>query len=169
MKFGNHCMARLLSGSCLVAMFATAPLSLSFEDGSGLLRLDASLAHARGGDDDGGDHDGRDDGGRGDDDDDDDGDDHGGRGDDDDDDRGRHGGRGQDDDDHGRHGAHHTVGLAEGVAKFESSGSEIEAVFTDGTKVEIENGRYERKNAAGRTVEERRATQADIDQLMALR
>jgi hypothetical protein len=55
------------------------------------------------------------------------------------------------------------------VAKFKSSGSEIEAVFTDGTKVEIENGRYERKNAAGRTVEERRATQADIDQLMALR
>ncbi len=41
--------------------------------------------------------------------------------------------------------------------------------YADGSREEIEGGRYERKNAAGRTIEERPATEADIDRLLALR
>lgn len=51
--------------------------------------------------------------------------------------------------------------------KVERSANEIEVRYSDGTKEEIEYGRYERKNAAGRTVEQRPATQADIDRLSA--
>lgn len=52
--------------------------------------------------------------------------------------------------------------------KIERSTAGIEVSYSDGTREEIENGRYERKNAAGRTVEQRPATQADIDRLAAL-
>ncbi len=55
-----------------------------------------------------------------------------------------------------------------GVAKTEVFGNNIEVTFADGTKEEIENGIFERKNAAGRTVEERPATQADFDRLAAI-
>ena len=41
----------------------------------------------------------------------------------------------------------------------------IEATFSDGSRVEIENGRFERKDANGRTVEERQATAADLERL----
>ena len=50
-------------------------------------------------------------------------------------------------------------------AKVEISRNGIEVVYRDGTKEEIENGRYERKDANGRTVEERPATQADVNRL----
>jgi hypothetical protein len=51
------------------------------------------------------------------------------------------------------------------AARVEIGANGIEVVYSDGTKEEIENGRYQRKDAAGRTVEERPATQADIDRL----
>lgn len=54
------------------------------------------------------------------------------------------------------------------AVKVERSAAGIEVSYSDGTREEIENGRYERKNAAGRTVEQRPATQADIDRLAAL-
>ena len=52
-----------------------------------------------------------------------------------------------------------------GGAKVEISRNGIEVVNNDGTKEEIENGRYERKDANGRTIEERPATQADVNRL----
>ena len=155
-------LTRLLSSSCLVAAFAAAPLSLSFDAGTGL-HLDASIAHARGGDsggsDDGADHDS--------------GDDHGGRGTD----------RSDDDrtDDHNRRGGTDTAPgkasgkaptkatSADGVSRVERSARGLEVTFDDGSKVEISNGRYERKTAAGRTVEQRRATQADVNALLSAR
>jgi len=54
------------------------------------------------------------------------------------------------------------------VVEIERYTNGIEVRYSDGTKESVENGRYERKNSAGRTVEERRATQADADRLMAL-
>ncbi|UAB90929.1 hypothetical protein I5192_12950 [Ruegeria sp. SCSIO 43209] len=44
----------------------------------------------------------------------------------------------------------------------------MEVRYSDGTKEEIENGRYERKNAQNRTVEERAATGADVSRLRSL-
>jgi hypothetical protein len=132
-----------------------------------------------GGDDRGGSDDrgGDDNGGRGGDDDRDD--DRGGRG--GDDDRGRGGGddrrgRGGDDgpgDDRGRRGgdvpsqvSRAAVGPAGGgalqVVKVERSGGSVEIIYSNGTKEEIENGRYELKNAAGRTVVQRPATDRDL-------
>lgn len=55
------------------------------------------------------------------------------------------------------------------IVKFESTEHSLHAVFADGTSVEIVDGQYERKDAAGNTVEERRATQADADRIVALR
>ncbi|MDZ4095988.1 MAG: hypothetical protein U1D35_13900, partial [Paracoccaceae bacterium] len=55
------------------------------------------------------------------------------------------------------------------VAKYETSRNGIEVSFIDGSRIEIRNNRFERKDTAGRTIEERRATQADIDALTALR
>jgi len=77
------------------------------------------------------------------------------------DDRGR--GRGGDDD---RPGGGGTPGGK--VVKVEQSGRNIEVVYANGVKEEIEHGRYERKNAAGDTVVERPATQADRRRLQAL-
>jgi hypothetical protein len=51
------------------------------------------------------------------------------------------------------------------AARVEIGANGIEVVYSDGTKEEIENGRYQRKDAAGRTVEERSASQADVDRL----
>ncbi len=59
-----------------------------------------------------------------------------------------------------------TRGVASGkVAKVEIRSNGIEVENSDGSRIEIENGRYERKDASGRTVEERPATQADVDRL----
>lgn len=52
-------------------------------------------------------------------------------------------------------------------ARVEIQGNEIEVVFADGTKEEIEAGRFERKNALGRTIVERPATEADFARLRA--
>ncbi|MBL8563505.1 MAG: hypothetical protein JNN06_14615 [Gemmobacter sp.] len=54
------------------------------------------------------------------------------------------------------------------VAKVERSATELEVRYSDGTREEIDAGRYERKDASGRTVEERPATAADIARLSAL-
>nr|HQU70253.1 hypothetical protein [Albidovulum sp.] len=54
------------------------------------------------------------------------------------------------------------------VMKIETSAGGIEVTYADGSKEEIDNGRYERKDRSGRTVEEREATQADLDRLSAL-
>lgn len=101
------------------------------------------------------------------------GDDHGG-------DRARDDRSHDDRDDGGRrHGRHHRnhkekdddrkgrehVDPATGI-KVEVKGNQIEVSFPDGSKEEIESGRYERKNAQGRTVEERPATQADTERLI---
>lgn len=50
-------------------------------------------------------------------------------------------------------------------ARVEISGNDIEVVHPDGTKEEIENGRFERKDVNGRTVVERPATDADVARL----
>ena len=55
-----------------------------------------------------------------------------------------------------------------GVVKVEREGNSIEVVWGNGVKEEIEAGRYERKNAAGDTVVERRATAADRQRLRAI-
>jgi hypothetical protein len=117
-----------------------------------------------------------------------------GRGSDDDDDDRRssnsgRGGGGNDDSDHGRNrgrggnddsddrptgrlaapGAAVGGGSSSGerlrVVKVERSASGVEIVYSNGVKEEIENGRYELKNQAGRTVAERSATRADVDRL----
>ena len=48
------------------------------------------------------------------------------------------------------------------VVKVEESGTGLEVVYSNGIKEEIEGGRYELKNASGRTVVERTATGADL-------
>ncbi|MET0940507.1 MAG: hypothetical protein ABWY13_04005 [Mesorhizobium sp.] len=83
-------------------------------------------------------------------------------------------GGGDDGDDHARgddrgdrrRGAEH-VNRVNG-AKIEINGNEIEVVHASGIKEEIEAGRYELKDATGRTVIERPATSADINRLTAL-
>ena len=54
------------------------------------------------------------------------------------------------------------------VVKVERSATELEVRYSDGTREEIDSGRYERKDASGRTVEGRPATAADIARLSAL-
>ena len=137
-----------------------------------------SGGHGRGGDDRGGD----DNGGRGRGGDDRSNDDNGGRGrggdDKGDDDRGgdRGRGRGSDDarnDDRGR-GRGRDDGRNPGTvgdrtpARAESSSRGIEVTYADGWKEEVENGRYELKDAQNRTVVERAATRQDYDRLGAI-
>ncbi len=55
------------------------------------------------------------------------------------------------------------------VSRLEISAGGLEVTYGDGSREEIENGRYERKDAAGRTVEQRPATAADVERLQALR
>lgn len=147
------------------AFFAASPVTVQFDGVSALPQLTLSAALASGGDsggsDDGGnDGDGGGDGGGDDNDggnDDDSGDDSSDDDDDDDDD-----GQG------GSTGGGSPTGDAGQVTKIETSASGIEVTYADGSKEEIENGRYERKDSTGRTVEERAATQADFDRLSAL-
>lgn len=106
-----------------------------------------------------------------DDDDDDDSDDDDSADDDDDDNSGQGRGRGR-----GR-GGNDTAGGGTGggsgapvrIVKFETGENSLEVTLSDGSKVEIENGRYEYKDPSGNTLVERRATQADVDKWMALR
>jgi hypothetical protein len=125
----------------LSAAFAKSGNSGSGSSGSGGGGSGNSGSGSSGGSDDGGHHSG-------------------------DDDSGHHSGT----DDSGHHGGTATGGTSGGLAvvKVESSGSGIEVTYSDGSREEIENGRYEAKNSAGRTVTERAATQADIDRLRAL-
>ena len=76
------------------------------------------------------------------------------------------------DDDHGRNsgrdGRDDVAGddrTGDGATKVEIEGDKVVITFADGTKQEIENGRFEQKNAAGRTVVERPASAADFEQL----
>ena len=48
------------------------------------------------------------------------------------------------------------------VVKFERSATGVEVVYSNGVKEEVENGRFEQKNAAGRTIVQRPATEADL-------
>ena len=182
----------LLAGAAIAA-----PLSVRLDPDAGLRLTSAMAFAKdgdRGGDDSGGrggdDRGGDDHGGRGDDQggrggDDRGGDDHGGRGGDDrggDDDGGR--GRGRDDghaDDHGGHGRGRddrpsgtagggTVGggaAGSRPTEIERSARGIEVSYADGWREELENGRYELKDAQGRTVVERRATTEDMQRLSA--
>jgi hypothetical protein len=52
--------------------------------------------------------------------------------------------------------------------KVEVAGNNIEVTHPDGTKEEIENGRFEQKNAAGQTIVERPATPEDVARLQGL-
>ncbi|ETX27495.1 hypothetical protein [Roseivivax isoporae] len=155
----------LRRGAALLALgvlVGAQPYSVSF-DRSGTLSLAPAAAEARNGDDDrgGDDHGGRGGDDRGDDDrgghDDDDrgSDDRGGRGGDDrgDDDRG---GRGKDD-----RGDDDRRGRGRDDAPGDDRGGR-RASLQDGGRIEIENGRFERKDAFGTTIEERPATPADL-------
>ena len=141
------------------AFFAASPVTVQLDGVSVLPHFAMSAAQASSGDDD---HGGDDHGG---------GDDHSGRGGGDDDHDDDHDSDDDDDDDdssddNSQSGG--TGGASGGVLKLERSGTGIEVTYADGTREEIENGRYERKNSAGRTVEERPATQADVNRLSAL-
>lgn len=137
----------------LPSFVAASALADSDDDDSGSDRdSGGGDSSGHGGDDDGDDHGG----GEDDDDDDDDDDDHGGSG----------GGHGNDDDDDDDDDDHHVN--PETGDRVEVEGDHIEVLHTDGTKEEIDGGVYEMKDARGRTIIERRATQADVDRLMAL-
>ena len=53
------------------------------------------------------------------------------------------------------------------AVKLERSASGVEVTYSNGVKEEIENGRFEQKDASGRTVIERPATAQDIARLNA--
>ena len=53
------------------------------------------------------------------------------------------------------------------VVKIERTAAGVEVIYSNGIKEEIEGGRYELKNPAGRTVMERAATQADLARINA--
>ncbi|MGF7008413.1 hypothetical protein [Aminobacter sp. BE322] len=52
--------------------------------------------------------------------------------------------------------------------RVEIDGNNIRVIYPDGIKEEIDNGIYQMKDAAGRTIIKRRAKQADIDRLKAM-
>lgn len=144
----------LLRASAALAV-ALAPLQLSLDGAMPKLKAAVALADDDDSDSGGGDSGGSDSGGGGggsdhDDDDDDDSDDDASDDDDSDD--------GDDDDDDER------VNPATGD-RVEIDGNEIKVIHADGTKEEVDDGVYEMKDAKGRTIVERRATQADINRL----
>lgn len=146
------------------AFFAASPVTVQLDGVSALPHFALSAAIASGGNSGSGG--GDDDRGGGDDDRDGDDDDRGG--DDDDDDSDDDDGDDDDDSQGGTTGGGSPADGAGQVAKIETSASGIEVTYADGSKEEIENGRYERKDSSGRTVEERAATAADFDRLSAL-
>lgn len=141
------------------------------DDGGGRGRGggDSGGSHGRGGDDSGGRGRGGDDGP---------GDDHGGRGRGSDDGPGDdHGGRGRGGDDRGKDdrggrsaGRGGSVGSPPDATptRYERSDRGIEVTYSDGWREEVENGRYELKDAQNRTVVERPATRQDYDRLGAI-
>lgn len=164
------------------AMIAAAPVGLQFDPASGAFALKPAMALARGGDDDGPRHDADDDhgGDRDDDssddddshDDSDDGDDSDDDSDDGDDDSLDDGDDSDDDSVSTGPTKGKSLAAAAGtrkVSKVEVSRRGIEVTYRNGAKEQIEGRWYERKDKTGRTVEERLATQADIDRLNALR
>lgn len=68
----------------------------------------------------------------------------------------------------GKAGGNGSTGGSKRVAKIESSRSGIEVTYADGSREEIENGRYERKDRFNNTIVERPARKADYDRLNAL-
>lgn len=149
----------LLAGAAIAA-----PVSVRLDPDAGL-RLTSAMAFAKDGDRGGDDSGGRGGGDRG-------GDDHGGRGrgrdDGHADDHGGHG-RGRDDRPSGTAGGGTVGGGAAGSrpTEIERSARGIEVSYADGWREELENGRYELKDAQGRTVVERRATTEDMQRLSA--
>lgn len=149
----------LLAGAAIAA-----PVSVRLDPDAGL-RLTSAMAFAKDGDRGGDDSGGRGGGDRG-------GDDHGGRGrgrdDGHSDDHGGHG-RGRDDRPSGTAGGGTVGGGAAGSrpTEIERSARGIEVSYADGWREELENGRYELKDAQGRTVVERRATTEDMQRLSA--
>lgn len=147
----------LLAGAAIAA-----PVSVRLDPDAGL-RLTSAMAFAKDGDRGGDDSGGRGGGDRG-------GDDHGGRGrgrdDGHSDDHGGHG-RGRDDRPSGTAGGGTVGGGAAGSrpTEIERSARGIEVSYADGWREELENGRYELKDAQGRTVVERRATTEDMQRL----
>ena len=140
MQMRSRLAVLLLASAAIIA-----PVMVRVDAQHGL-RLLPAMAHAkdgdRGGDDRGGDDRG--------------GDDRGGRG--GDDDRGGRRGRGRYDKPSG------PVGGGYGGARpteVERSTRGIEVTYSDGWREELENGRYELKDAQGRTVIERSATPQD--------
>lgn len=153
-------LAALLGTS---ALFTAAPVKVQFEGASALPALSFAAALAddggNGGEGGGGEgHDGHDGGS----------DDHGSDDHDGGDDHGSDDSGSDDSGDDSSDDGSSAGGDGGGVLKVERSASGMEVTYADGTREEIENGRYERKNSAGRTVEERPATQADMDRLSAL-
>jgi hypothetical protein len=71
-----------------------------------------------------------------------------------------------DDDDSGRSDGRYIDGAT--GARIEVDGGNIEIVYPDGWKEELENGIFELKDPAGRTVIERRATREDVARLRAI-
>ncbi|WP_292190871.1 hypothetical protein [Mesorhizobium sp.] len=67
----------------------------------------------------------------------------------------------------GANGASHHVNEATGD-KVDVDGSKIEVEHLDGIREEIKNGRFEMKDALGRTIVERPATANDFSRLRAL-
>lgn len=68
----------------------------------------------------------------------------------------------------GKAGGNGSTGGSKRVAKIEASRSGIEVTYADGSREEIENGRYERKDRFNNTIVERPARKADYDRLNAL-
>ena len=62
------------------------------------------------------------------------------------------------------HDGHEHVNATTGD-KVEVDGNKVEVTHPDGTKEEVENGKFEIKDATGRTIVERPATPADIARL----
>jgi hypothetical protein len=167
---------KLLASSALVALIAGAPATVDIDPNSGVIAVKPSLALAKGdnsgsggggggGDDGGSDSSGSgsggDDGGR-------DNSGPGSSGDDGHDDNSGPGSSDDDDDDDDDNSGPGSKSVNDDSgAKAEIDGDNIEISYPDGTKEEIENGVYERKDATGNTVEERPATQTDVDRLTA--
>lgn len=155
-------IGKTLGGGAVAALLSVSPFTAAIDANAGL-HLDPGYAMAKGS------NSGRGGGGGGDDD-----DDRSGRGGGGDDDRSGRGG-GDDDDDEDRSSSDDSAfrgsrssGGAIRVTKIETSGNSVEIRYSDGTKEEIENGRYERKNASNRTIEERLATGADLSRLRSM-
>ena len=179
---GMHLVTKITVVCLLAFAFALAPLRFGLGQ-SGVLKIGPALAFAASGSGSEGD-------GQSDDDDDDDDDESGG-GDDDDDDDNDDDEDGSDDDDDGESSGTGSGGSGNGssqassgqsssgngtvlqrirsaIVKIEVSHSGIEIYYADGSREEIENGVYERKNTNGKTIEKRRAKGADISRLRAI-